>query len=218
MVTLCNLLLGCGAVVFAFQGNLSVSFWLIAAAGVCDFCDGLVARATGQFSKIGAQLDSLADVVSFGVAPAVVMFTFYQSSGSWFSLPDWLGYAVFLVAGFSALRLARFNAEDDPGGDFRGLPTPAGGLWVSSFAVSVPVGRELILVVVAIVCWLLISNISMFSLKFHGKWREDWPRYVLIAMAVFLIAIEGFVRGIFVAISLYIVSSLNIFERIKNER
>ncbi|MDR2891330.1 MAG: CDP-alcohol phosphatidyltransferase family protein [Alistipes sp.] len=118
LITLANLALGCAATVAALStgGRLNLAFWLIAAAAVCDFADGLAARLTGQYSDLGAQLDSLADVVSFGVAPSAVLFTVYRYSPSVFGgVPEWLtdgvGWAVFAVALFSALRLARFNVD-----------------------------------------------------------------------------------------------------------
>lgn len=209
LITLANLLCGCAATVFALAyGELRFSFALICASAACDFADGLAARALKRFSKIGSELDSLADAVSFGVAPAAILWTAWQSADSFWHLPDQAGWVVFALAAFAALRLARFNVEDDHTGDFRGLPTPAAALGVAAFAVAAERWRETILIVVALVCWLLVSNIKMVSLKFQGwGWRLNRDRYAFIAIAAVFVAWRG-VAGVFIAVASYVVISI----------
>ena len=218
IITLCNLACGCAATVFALStgGRLNIAFWFIAAGAVCDFCDGLVARLTGRYSPLGEELDSLADMVTFGVAPSAVLFTVYRYSLSLWSVPEWigdaLGWCVFAVALFAALRLAIFNLDWSQAGEFKGLPTPAAALAIAALGwmwymgdMSAP--REIIVVFVALVCWLLISPIRMFSLKFKGfGWHGNELRYLFLIVATALVAVFG-IAGVPLAVALYIVVS-----------
>ncbi len=153
IITLLNLLCGCFAILFAFHGSLFLSAYLVGIAAVLDFLDGFVARALKQYSEIGKQLDSLADMVTFGVVPAVVMFHLLDSafrnfnllslqdfSGSAYDLysgveyhSHWYSYlpfAGFLIALFSALRLAKFNIDTRQSDSFIGVPTPANAILI----------------------------------------------------------------------------------------
>jgi CDP-diacylglycerol--serine O-phosphatidyltransferase len=220
LVTLCNLACGCAAVVFALSrgGRLDVVFWLVAAAAVFDFADGMVARLTRQYSEVGKQLDSLADVVSFGVAPSMALFAAWgRTSGSLpdalsgalsGSLPDALGWGVFAVALFSALRLAKFNVDETQREEFTGLPTPACALAITALAaVWGEPSRWVILVSVAVASWLLVSPIRMFSLKFKTPgWRGNQLRYTFLALSAVLIAVLG-VGGVAASVGLYVAMS-----------
>ena len=222
ILTLANLACGCMAVVYALGWfDPKVFFWLIAAAAAFDFLDGMAARLTGQYSEVGKQLDSLADVVSFGVAPSAMLFTLWQlSSPAWHNLMsaeahNVLGVIVFTVALFSALRLAKFNVDETQKEEFTGLPTPAAGLAIAALPVLCPdlswtggaVPREALLAVAAVVSWLLISPLRMFSLKFKSwGWRENRLRYTFLASSAVLIAVFG-IGGIACAVALYIVMS-----------
>ncbi|MDQ3111751.1 MAG: CDP-alcohol phosphatidyltransferase family protein [Bacteroidota bacterium] len=155
LITLGNLLCGCLAIVFAFEGNLVWAAYLVGIAAVLDFLDGFVARALKQYSEIGKQLDSLADMVTFGVVPGVVMFklldysfrnyhqlSLYDLSGSIYDLAEameyrnhwysYLPYVGFLIVLFSALRLAKFNIDTRQSDSFIGVPTPANAILICS--------------------------------------------------------------------------------------
>jgi CDP-diacylglycerol--serine O-phosphatidyltransferase len=206
IVTLANLLCGCVAVVFALDGRFDVAFWLIASAAVFDFADGAVARLTGQYSAVGRELDSLADVVSFGVAPSMVLFARYGASFG--VLPQMLGVAVFAVALFSALRLAKFNVDETQRDEFSGLPTPAAALAIAALGATWgDVSRVAILVLVAVVSYLLVCPLRMFSLKFKTLgWRGNELRWAFLAASAVLVAMLG-VAGVAAVIGLYIVAS-----------
>lgn len=223
LVTLANLACGCAAVVFAFSWgwprSVATFFWLVAAAAVFDFADGMVARLTGQYSEIGKQLDSLADMVSFGVAPSVALFSMYLASTPlWKGAPagiyEILGYGVFAVALFSALRLAKFNVDDDQKEEFTGLPTPAAALAIVSLhrtafeGAGIFMRSEVILVLAVVVSWLLVSPVRMFSLKFKGfGWRSNQLQYTFLALSAVLIAMLG-IGGVAACIGLYIAMSV----------
>ncbi|MDR2882265.1 MAG: CDP-diacylglycerol--serine O-phosphatidyltransferase [Alistipes sp.] len=208
VVTLANLACGCVALVFALRGSFVEVFALVAAAAVFDFADGAVARLTGRYSEIGRQLDSLADVVSFGVAPSAALFAAWErASGA--VVPGAAGWAVFAVAMFSALRLARFNVDDTRHTEFTGLPTPAAGLAIVSLtAVWGAPPQWAVLAVAAAVSALLVCPLRMFSLKFSSfAWRENRLRYVLIAASAGLVLWLG-TGGVATAVALYVVLNL----------
>ena len=216
ILTLANLACGCAAISFAHYGRLENAFWLIAAAAVFDFLDGAAARLTGQYSEIGKQLDSLADMVSFGVAPSAILLTLYHYSDSLWEKPfyTWIGWLVFSVALFSALRLAKFNVDDSQQDEFRGLPTPAAALAIAAlgwmahhvkYYMAPNVPGEAILLLAAVVSWLLVSPLRMFSLKFNRiGWRGNEIRYTFLALSIVLIAIFG-IGGVALSVGLYVV-------------
>jgi CDP-diacylglycerol--serine O-phosphatidyltransferase len=218
IVTLANLFCGCAAVVYALEWELEVAFWLIAVASVADFADGAVARLTGQYSAVGRELDSLADMVSFGVAPSAVLFAAWQGAPMlWQSAPLWLadtlGWGVFAVALFSALRLARFNVDDTQREEFSGLPTPAAALAVASLGWmwsrgTIDVPREVILIVAAVVSFLLVCRLRMFALKFKSlAWRSNEPRWLFLAAAAACFALFG-VGGVAAAVGIYVAANV----------
>lgn len=176
-ITLLNLLCGMGSVVASLvYGNLQLAFLLICASAVCDFLDGFSARLLGQYSAIGVQLDSLADMVSFGVAPSVALSVLCGNMPSVFGLSDgWcsaLCYVPFLIAAFSALRLAKFNIDDTQHEEFCGLPTPASAIMCLSLSAlferyEIEVGLEWLLLISVVVSALLVAPIKMFSFKFQ---------------------------------------------------
>lgn len=217
MITLANLACGCAAAALVLgQGRLDAAFWLVIAAAVFDFLDGLAARLTGQQSALGVQLDSLADMVSFGVVPSAALFVMYRDSFPLWNpgpfLASWPGWLMFAVALFSALRLARFNIDGEQVKGFRGMPTPAAALLVVSlgaaiYADHIEVSRELLLCLAAAVCWLMVSPIGMFSLKFEGfGWKANRLRYIFLICCAVLVAVlrEG---GVAASVVLYAVIS-----------
>lgn len=190
-LTLANLVAGALAVVFALRDHAyDVSLMLIIVAAVCDFFDGFAARLLKQQSPLGVQLDSLADDISFGLAPAVVMYDLFCHSTSYYALPEeimsWLGYLCFIVAAFSALRLAKFNIDTTQTAEFEGLPTPANALMLMSLAAlalkgDVALYQEHILIISVAASFLLISPIRMFALKFKSfKIADNKLRYSFI--------------------------------------
>jgi CDP-diacylglycerol--serine O-phosphatidyltransferase len=217
MLTLANLLAGCAAIIFTLVYHAyETAFWLIIAASVFDFLDGFVARLLGQSSPLGVQLDSLADDVTFGLAPAIVMFDMYGSVTSYYNLDaevmGYLQYVVLIIAAFSVLRLAKFNIDTTQSTEFSGLPTPANALMLLSLAVLVEQGRfvifqEHILLLSVVASLLLISPIRMFALKFKGfgfKGNELRYIFLLISLAV-IICIPAY--SVLAIIVLYIVVS-----------
>ena len=200
MLTLANLLAGCAAIVFALQYHAyETAFWLIIAAAVFDFLDGFAARLLKQTSPLGVQLDSLADDVTFGLAPAIVMYDLYIHSTSYYGLsPEvmgWLKWGVLIIAAFSVLRLAKFNIDTTQTAEFEGLPTPANALMLMSLAVLAETGKvvlhqEVILVISLAASLLLISPIRMFALKFKSfgiKGNELRYGFIVAALALIIL-------------------------------
>ncbi len=201
MLTLCNLLCGAGAAVSALVwGDLQMAFVLVIASAAFDFFDGFSARLLNQYSAIGVQLDSLADMISFGFAPAAVMMSLYTQSGAWL---EWcttgvkIGYFVPLVmTAFSALRLAKFNIDDTQHTEFEGLPTPANALMCMSLGLLAELGlvtitREVIMILSVVMSILLVCPVRMFSLKFEGfGWHANKLRYLFLLPAAVIVAID----------------------------
>ncbi len=218
-ITCLNLVSGCIASVMAFEGNLLFALLWIVAAAVFDFFDGLAARALKAYSPMGKELDSLADVVSFGVAPGMILFTslrIWASSSSAGCLSEYIPYIAFVVPAFSGLRLAKFNIDERQTTSFIGLPVPAHALLWSSAAYSLQEwllsGQTWVAVVmIAAFCatsYLLVSEVPMFSLKIKSlSWKGNELRYILIIASALLIISFGFI-GISGAILLYILLSV----------
>ena len=203
-VTLVNLLCGCAAIVCILDVRFVTAFWFLFAAGLADFGDGLVARLLNVKSEKGKELDSLADMVSFGVAPGVILYTlFILGPLSELEQAPGIGLVpaalpVFLVTLFSALRLAKFNLDARQSEDFIGLATPSSTLFVSglmliyffdSFGLREFVISPWLLYSVSIVlALLLVSEIPMFSFKFRNLgWRGNELRFIFAAVAILLL-------------------------------
>ena len=196
-VTLGNLLCGsCAAVSALVYNDFVVAFWLLAAAAVFDFADGAVARLMDQFTQLGVQLDSLSDAVSFGFAPAAILFALSTDAvplwaDGW--MVDVLRFLIFVMAAFSALRLAKFNIDPSQTDEFCGLPTPANALFCACLAVLASSGRislplEAITATALIMSMLLVAPLRMFSLKFHNfRWVDNRLRYIFLALSAVLI-------------------------------
>ena len=197
-LTLGNLVCGANAAIAILtNGDFKLAFWFVVASAIFDFCDGFAARLLKSTSAIGVELDSLADMVSFGLVPAVAMFSWYGMAPQASQLPAnivvWGGYLTLIVVAFSALRLARFNVDDTQHTEFSGLPTPANGLFCLSLAMLAQMGeisfsKEIVLVISIVMACLLISPIRMFALKFKGfGWKGNELRYSFIAVCAALI-------------------------------
>lgn len=195
-ITLLNLLCGCMATYAAFEGLLTHAFWLIIAAAVFDFMDGFAARMLKAYSPMGKELDSLADMVSFGFAPAAILFSMVQS----YAPASNHSYALvaFVVALFSALRLAKFNIDERQTDSFIGLPTPACAMFFASLpygidrlGASVLTSEVMVVVLLALgvlFSALLVSEIPMFSFKFKTfGFRNNAVRYLFAIFSVIMI-------------------------------
>ena len=213
LLTLANLLCGAVAIVAALVwGDLTLAFALVVLAAVFDFFDGFVARLLHQSSPIGLQLDSLADDISFGVAPAAVMYALYaRMPGYW--LPDGsVALVVFLYAAFGALRLARFNIDDTQRSEFLGLPIPAAAMLCASLGLlteqyGMHFSRESLVLVALGAAWLMVSDLRMFALKFHGfGWAGNELRYGFLAVSAVLLLLLGG-RAIPLIVVLYVLVS-----------
>ncbi len=189
-ITCLNLFSGCTATLLAFKGNYEGAFIAILLAAVFDFLDGLGARLLKSYSAMGKELDSLADVISFGMAPGAIVFSFMTEM----NVNQWFPYLAFLIPIFSALRLAKFNVDTRQTTSFIGLPVPANAIFwagiVYSFSSLLMTNAWLLLLFVALFCYLLISEIPMFSLKFKNlAWKDNQIQYLFLAVCVIILAI-----------------------------
>lgn len=218
IITCLNLISGCFAIVSALQGDYETAFAWIIAGAVFDFFDGMAARLLGVSSPVGKELDSLADVVTFGVAPSAILYSFGESfyAGVTCMFPTLLPYHfAFVMAAFSALRLAKFNLDERQTMGFIGLPTPANALFWASLIVgcgdwiqTLPYKPLILLLMMGVSCWLLVSEIPMFALKFkHWGWRGNEIRYAFLLSCLPLLAIFG-IAGIAVIVAWYVVLSI----------
>lgn len=209
-LTCCNLLCGCFGIVFLLEDRNVPAAYFIWAAGVFDFFDGFVARLLKVTSPIGKELDSLADVISFGLLPSLVMYKLIGNS----TTNEWLPYIAFMIAAFSAIRLAIFNIDEAQTDNFKGLNTPANSIFISSLPLlpaSVTSGlfQDWILVMITIVFSLLmVSRIEIFALKFKNfGWADNKLRFTFLILAVLLLIVFQF-SALPLIILLYIVLSL----------
>src|ERR1700709_2216311 len=136
-ITCANLFSGCVGIVFAFQQNLIVAAYALFLAAIFDFFDGLASRVLQSFSGIGKDLDSLADMVSFGVLPSVILYELFLQAPQIPHVSSYLNFIAFLLPVFSALRLAKFNTDTRQAENFIGLPTPANAILIASFPVII---------------------------------------------------------------------------------
>jgi CDP-diacylglycerol--serine O-phosphatidyltransferase len=220
-ITCLNLFCGCLSIVSAFEGRLETASYFIFAAAVFDFFDGFTARWLKAYSAIGKELDSLADMVSFGVAPASIMYALLLSAAAQQGLSYTCGWSVatsaFLIAVFSALRLAKFNIDTRQTDSFIGLPTPANALFVCSLAFISSGGSPLaevtdhlffLLAVVVAFSYLLVAELSLFSLKFKSfGWKGNRTRWVFIAVSAMVLIVLHW-AGLAAVILLYIIISI----------
>jgi len=213
LLTLSNLLCGAlGTVAALAGGNLTLAFGLMVGGAVFDFFDGFAARRLGQDGKLGVELDSLADDISFGFLPAAVLYVLYGRSAGGL-LPDWAGFLVFVFAACAALRLAKFNIDDSQHTEFCGLPSPGAALFCASLGLlaeqqGVVLPREAVLAVGLVVGVLMVSPVRMFSFKFAGfGWKGNELRYAFAALFVVLaVAVRWWAVPAIVA--LYVLVSL----------
>ena len=211
-ITCCNLVSGCISTYFAFLSDYRMALLFIVIGAVFDFFAGMVARMLNVSSPIGKELDSLADDVTFGFAPSAIIFSFLCSFHNHLLF---IPFLAFIMAAFSALRLAKFNLDTRQALGFIGLPTPANALFWGSLIVGINDnnftfdGMEwVILAGTFLSCYLLIAEIPMFALKFkHWGWKGNEIKYIFILSCVpilFLLGIAGFA----VIIAWYVILSI----------
>lgn len=236
-ITIFNLLSGTVACLFALNGQYNHAFVMIILAAMFDFFDGMSARLLKAYSPIGKELDSLADVISFGLAPTFIIYNFVSTAYT----PQIIAakvagdntyiYSIFITLSFfliacSALRLAKFNVDENQKENFIGLATPSAALLLSSFAVTINTHENLfdyfssnawiISIITVIIALLLVSSIPMFSFKIKSlNWNENKLKFsfvifsLLIGIVLFIIGLFSFALWIFTIIISYII--INIF-------
>lgn len=189
-LTSLNLFTGCIGVVFVFQGSFDIAFYTLIICGVFDFLDGTAARLLNVRSSIGKELDSLADMVSFGLLPGAVVYMMlrYESSSAY------LPYLGFLITVFSALRLAKFNIDDRQTTDFIGVNTPMNSFLVISLSSIWMAFREVfpwewfLVVFTLISSYLLVSEIRLFSAKLTDtSWVNNKYKYIFLGVSLLLL-------------------------------
>lgn len=189
LLTLSNLLCGSLAVVSALEGDLVRVFWLVMLSALCDFLDGFAARLLNQYSALGVQLDSLADMVSFGLVPSMVTFSILRTLEFGGECGAWC-YVAFIIVLFSALRLARFNIDEEQHEEFLGLPTPACSIffvatgWMFDKGLLANTDAIWYAVDAVVMATLLITPVRMFSFKFKSfGWRGNELRFTFVILA-----------------------------------
>ena len=216
-ITCLNLLCGALAIIVAFKPfdtmllglqGYQWAFIFIGLAAVADFCDGLVARLLHAVSPLGAELDSLSDCVSFGLAPALILYNVMTVAGC----PSWMCYMSLMIPIFGALRLARFNVDTNQTTTFTGLPIPANAIFwigfINYYATHHNVNSWIIVALIVALSLLMVCNLRMFSLKIHGfGLKESYRQYVLIAGSVVFVVLAG-VSGLACIIVFYVLMSL----------
>lgn len=236
VITCCNLISGCIATCFAFFHSPELALLWIIIGAVFDFFDGMSARLLHVSSPIGKELDSLADDVTFGVAPSTILFSqliVMDFPNALSGIADYVPFVAYIMAAFSALRLAKFNLDERQTMGFIGLPTPANALFWGSLIVSLnnwlcnlPQGWLILVVMIFVSSWLLVSEIPMFALKFkHWGWQGNQLRYsfiiisaVIVIGSIVMSAVNsdnlpsdlfmGFLRPWWIVILLYLVLSI----------
>ena len=213
-ITCCNLISGCIATYWALCGIYDIALWFIIIGAVFDFFDGMTARLLHVSTPIGKELDSLADDITFGLAPSAIVFDFLKQNAS--QLPwHYLCYFAFVMAAFSALRLAKFNLDERQATGFIGLPTPANALFWGALITG---GEDLlnsspyyiwgIIAMVIVSCYLLIAEIPMFALKFKTwGWKGNEIKYIFILSCIPLLLFLG-VSGFAAIIAWYVILSV----------
>lgn len=209
IITSLNLLSGCVGILLVLKGEFTLAFYCVIASGIFDFFDGFVARLLNVKSVIGKELDSLADVISFGLQPAMLMYMLLQSA----TTNTYLPYVGFLIVIFSALRLAKFNIDERQTSDFIGVNTPMNTFFIFSLpflAESYPkvIYSPYFLVVITVVTsLLLVSEMKLFAMKLNSlAWKDNKFKYMFLMVAVVLLAIFHF-AAIPLIFILYIVFS-----------
>ena len=217
-ITCLNLISGCIATYYAFQADYSMALLFIVIGAVFDFFDGMSARLLHVSSPIGKELDSLADCITFGFAPSAIVFSFLNSQ-SLIGNCQLVPYLAFIMAAFSALRLAKFNLDERQALGFIGLPTPANALFWGSLVWSFDFQRwfepylipdfwfYIVLMLIPVSSFLLVSEIPMFALKFKTwGWKGNEVKYIFLLTCIPLLLLLG-ISGLAAIIAWYVILS-----------
>ena len=214
LLTILNLICGCIALYFTFQDELVLTAYLIGFAVIFDFMDGAAARLLNVSNPIGKELDSLADMVSFGLVPGAVVFNLLEGS----TLSQY-SYIALIIPIFSAYRLAKFNVDENQNENFIGLPTPANCLvfisipLISTFNSESTIAYlfeipEILLIITILMSMALVSRINLFSLKFKNlKFKDNKFRFIFITMSIILLTFIEF-SAIPIIILIYMMMSI----------
>ena len=214
LLTISNLICGCIALYFTFKGELVFTAYLIGLAATFDFMDGAAARLLNVSNPIGKQLDSLADMVSFGLVPGAIVFHLLEGS----TLSQY-SYIALIIPIFSAYRLAKFNVDENQNENFIGLPTPANCLvfisipLISTFNSESTIAYlfeipEILLIITILMSMALVSRINLFSLKFKNiKFKDNKFRFIFITMSIILLTFIEF-SAIPIIILIYMMMSI----------
>ena len=224
-ITILNLTAGCLSIISVFNNNIFEASLFIFAAAILDFLDGTFARILKAISPFGKQLDSLADLVSFGVAPGMIVYQLLNRS-NFLIIPDnsafqFSVFAAFLIPAFSAIRLAKFNLDVNQRDSFIGLPVPANAIFIASLPIiadlslfdyvwinEIVFNTWFLIALCVISSYLLISKIPMFALKFKNlKWSGNQLRFVFLIICAVLLVIFQFL-AIPMIIILYVLFSV----------
>ena len=232
-ITCCNLICGCIASFCAFHHGYAQAFLFILMGAFFDFFDGMTARALGVSGKLGVELDSLADCVTFGVAPSAMVFTLFNHVAyPQFLAFDWvfriMPFAAFIMAAFSALRLAKFNIDERQHTGFIEMPTPTNAIfwaalissseeWLTSPRFNV----VFLFLFMLLSCWLLVCEVPMFAFKFKNmSWQDNKIKYIYVIILVVVLAgsavvgathgtmFQSMSRGAAASIGLYVAMSI----------
>ena len=220
-ITCLNLISGCIATYWAFQGDYRMALLFIIIGAAFDFFDGMSARLLHVSSPIGKELDSLADDITFGFAPSAIVFSFLGGLVATDQLSVLIPYISFIMAAFSALRLAKFNLDERQAMGFIGLPTPANALFWGALIVGMgdsiatwPYLVYAILAGVLISSYLLVSEIPMFALKFKTwGWRDNQVKYIFLITCIPLLLLLG-ISGLAAIIAWYVILSVVTMRRL----
>jgi CDP-diacylglycerol--serine O-phosphatidyltransferase len=213
-ITCLNLLCGALAIVVSFEPfaatavmglqGYQLAFAFIALGAIADFCDGLVARLINAVSSIGKELDSLSDCVTFGLAPAMILFNVMTAA----ECPQWMCYAAMIIPIFGALRLARFNVDTNQTTTFTGLPIPANAIFwigfINYYADHHTISPWIVLAFIVALSLLMVCNLRMFSLKIHNfSLKENFRQYSLIIASIAFLIVGG-ISGLACVIIFYV--------------
>ena len=227
LLTAGNLIGGILAIILTLQGHINWAPYCILISALFDFLDGFVARLLKVQSELGKQLDSLADMVTFGVAPGIMMYVFIQHSlqGHGLENMEWLSYFGLIIPVFALFRLAKFNLDTRQSDSFIGLPTPAMTLFFAALPLMVndafhpitqwkihfiaPLSHPTFLIpLILLISILMVVELPLFALKFkHFKFKENEIRYIFLTISIILLA-TLFVWALPIIILLYIILSV----------
>ena len=225
LITLLNLAAGFVSIIFIINGEILVAVWILMGALLLDFLDGMAARLMHAYSDLGKQLDSLADVVSFGVAPGLLMFIMIRDASGMEYASGYLPYISVLIPVLSGLRLGIFNIDTEQAETFRGLPTPASAFFIFSLVLAgnysdsnlienLVSSRGILLFFTLCFSFLMVTRIPMISLKVkHIRLKGNELRLLFLGSSILLFALAGMASLPLIIIIYIVVSVANAFTR-----